>query len=207
MKIRCIFIVNLKEPKIIIKSVYEQMFESSQKELYYVKCEEVRLVNKAFSSLSFRGNRGYSESIIHNSVNRFKGKNVIRTATYGGILRTRNEMEEERYVLVQGRYTGKWSFPKGHSNEGETALECALREVGEETGIDELPEASDYLKIGYGNYFVFNLSEEVVLKARDKKEIMCTRWVTIEEMMGMSLNSDASQFRKILIENALSKKI
>jgi 8-oxo-dGTP diphosphatase len=39
-----------------------------------------------------------------------------------------------------------WSFPKGKRDEGETDLECALREVAEETGFrgevgPELPSA------------------------------------------------------------------
>jgi 8-oxo-dGTP pyrophosphatase MutT (NUDIX family) len=151
----------------------------------------MKVFNRAFNSLSFRGKRGYEMNIVN------KNKGLYRSDTYGGILRIRDK-SGDLYALVQGRYTGKWSFPKGHSNDGEEPIECTLREVGEETGIDKLPEPSEYLEIGYGKYFVFNLSEIQPLIPRDKKEIMDTKWVTLEEMERMSLNADASLYRKIM---------
>ncbi len=39
-----------------------------------------------------------------------------------------------RVLLVQSHGI-KWGFPKGSMNDGETILECAIREVQEETGI------------------------------------------------------------------------
>lgn len=33
---------------------------------------------------------------------------------------------------------GFWGFPKGHIDDGETEEQAALREVNEETGLDEL---------------------------------------------------------------------
>jgi 8-oxo-dGTP pyrophosphatase MutT (NUDIX family) len=38
-----------------------------------------------------------------------------------------------RYLFIERR--GKWDLPKGHMEAGETADECALREVNEECGI------------------------------------------------------------------------
>lgn len=37
------------------------------------------------------------------------------------------------------RHTKRWDLPKGHVDDGETNMECALRELEEETGI----QASD----------------------------------------------------------------
>jgi 8-oxo-dGTP pyrophosphatase MutT (NUDIX family) len=148
--------------------------------------EAIRYSNEkvsAFNSLSFKGKRGYGTNLVTRK----------KQSTYGGILYTK-DTSGMKYALVQGRYTGKWSFPKGHSNEGEEPLECTLREVGEETGIDTLPEPTEYIKIGYGNYYVFYLKEAIPLKARDKKEIMNTKWVSVEEMEEMDLNADASMF-------------
>jgi hypothetical protein len=51
--------------------------------------------------------------------------------------------------------------------------------------------------VGYGRYFVFSLTEEVPLVARDTNEIINTRWVTLEEMNNMDLNSDARQYIKV----------
>lgn len=33
------------------------------------------------------------------------------------------------------KHARRWDLPKGHVDEGETELECALRELNEETGI------------------------------------------------------------------------
>lgn len=143
--------------------------------------------SKAFNSLSFR--KGYSKEFMNKRQ---------KALTYGAIICIKGE--EAKYALVQGRYTGKWSFPKGHANEGEHPIECALREVGEEIGIDNLPEPVQYIKVGYGNYFVFNLEERVELIPRDKKEILDTKWVTLEEMNELSLNADVSMFRKKAVE-------
>ena len=111
--------------------------------------------------------------------------------TYGGILKAK-----EYYALVQGRYTGKWSFPKGHSNEGENPIDCTIREVAEETGIEKLPEPIEYREVGYGNYYVFILKEQIPLIPRDLKEIMASKWVTLEEMNNLDLNSDARTFKR-----------
>lgn len=38
-------------------------------------------------------------------------------------------------LLVKGRDTKKWSFPKGHCDGNETCEDCAVRELIEETGL------------------------------------------------------------------------
>jgi len=160
-----------------------------------------KVICSAFHSLSFRRKDIYSLNIMSKS--KYINSNSI--GTYGGILSIRNELGEELYALVQGRYTGKWSFPKGHSYVGELPIECALREVSEETGIEELPEPIDYVKVGYGYYYIFKLKSAIELIARDVKEIMDTKWVTLEEMGEMELNADANLYRKKMIMERLNK--
>jgi 8-oxo-dGTP pyrophosphatase MutT (NUDIX family) len=174
------------------------MFEPILKSSYYFNENN----SKAFNSLSFRGKKGYSMNLVNKYCKRDKTK-YFKQKTYGAILCIKEEsgITSYLYALVQGSYTGKWSFPKGHSNVGEKPLECTLREVGEETGIDKLPEASEYLQIGYGNYFVFYLSEPIKLIPRDTHEIMDTKWVTLKEMESMVLNADVSIFMKKMKEN------
>ena len=41
-------------------------------------------------------------------------------------------------VLVVSQNGDSWSLPKGHLDEGETALEAAQREIYEESGVREL---------------------------------------------------------------------
>ena len=116
---------------------------------------------------------------------------------YGGILHTVYE-GVDYYALVQGRHTGKWSFPKGHLQHGETGPECALREIAEETGMDEVDHERSIgtLFLHYGTYYLYECSGFDPLLPRDQKEIIHAKWMTLEEMRGASLNADVSQFRK-----------
>jgi 8-oxo-dGTP pyrophosphatase MutT (NUDIX family) len=50
---------------------------------------------------------------------------------------TQGAPEDLRVAIMRSRY-GTWVFPKGGIEEGETAAEAALREVGEEIGLAEL---------------------------------------------------------------------
>jgi 8-oxo-dGTP pyrophosphatase MutT (NUDIX family) len=175
----------------------------------FSKREQIKVINNAFQSLSFRGKKGYPSYLQTKPQRHTKkedwGKRPFMETTYGAILCIKKKSSNDLYALVQGRYTGKWSFPKGHSNDGERPIDCTMREVGEETGIDKLPEPSEYLQVGYGNYFIFYLSEQVPLIPRDTHEIMDTKWVTLDEMENMPLNADASLYRKKLLSGLLSQ--
>lgn len=125
------------------------------------------------------------------------GVEKVRARVYGGILRvSHTDPRQEQYAIVQGRYSGKWSFPKGHSNEGELPLECTLREIQEETGIKSLPDPVETVRFGYGNYHIFSLNEPLPLIPQDTYEIMNAMWATIDEMELLSLNVDVSRFVK-----------
>jgi len=104
------------------------------------------------------------------------------------------ESNSHRYALVQGRQTGKWSFPKGHVNRYETPYECVCREISEEIGLDFLPcpEYGMPLKIGY--YYYFKFDYEFDLNTRDPEEVMNVGWFSIGDMARMRLNIDASTF-------------
>ena len=122
---------------------------------------------------------------------------TVKVPVYGGILHTVYE-GVDYYALVQGRHTGKWSFPKGHLQLGETGPECALREIAEETGLDEVDHARSIgtLFLHYGTYYLYECGGFDPLVPRDQKEIIHAKWMTLEEMRGVPLNADVSQFRK-----------
>ena len=42
----------------------------------------------------------------------------------------------QRTILLM-KHPKRWDLPKGHVDEGETNFECALRELQEETGIEQ----------------------------------------------------------------------
>jgi len=121
----------------------------------------------------------------------------FRSKCFGGIIRVRsNRTIDYEYAIIQGRASGKWSFPKGHSKRGETPLECAKREISEETGIPIclLSEPIQFMKLASGKYYLFELSEKISFDPKDSFEVMGTKWATLEEMKSLSINAGIQQF-------------
>ncbi len=63
----------------------------------------------------------------------------------GGVVWRPAGRHQHEVLIVHRPHRQDWSLPKGKRRRRETALECALREVREETGLrctagDELPE-------------------------------------------------------------------
>lgn len=53
-----------------------------------------------------------------------------------GAIVYREQQGSTQLLLIKHRFSGHWSFPKGHVEPGEHENETALREVKEETGLD-----------------------------------------------------------------------
>lgn len=115
----------------------------------------------------------------------------FRRRCFGGILR-----HNHQFLVIKGRKTGIWSFPKGHSRPGELPLECARREIQEETGLHltQPPTKAQRLKGGY--YFVFDFPQPTPPEAHpeDQEEVEETRWVTREEMSYLIGNAGIKDF-------------
>lgn len=63
---------------------------------------------------------------------------VVREQTAGGVVFRRNEKTNDIEVLLTQDAKDRWTIPKGHIEEGETAKETAEREVREETGLQNM---------------------------------------------------------------------
>lgn len=102
-----------------------------------------------------------------------------------------------RVLLVQGRETSKWSFPKGHITEDDT-LRCAIRETYEETGIVLPYVIRPRFTFTAGKYYLYYLDHEPDVKIGDSKEIMNYGWYGEEELKSGKLlcNVDVSVFVK-----------
>ncbi len=59
---------------------------------------------------------------------------VVKEPTAGGVVWRRNTSGSVEILLIQDA-KDRWTIPKGHIEEGETAKEAAEREIGEETGL------------------------------------------------------------------------
>ena len=112
-----------------------------------------------------------------------------------GVIVVFKEEEDNKFLILQQVDTkdDDWSFPKGHSEEGEIPMQTAMRELREETGIIEISildiplireeyeifhHGENRLKVN--EYFIGIISErkEVIL---DGKELSAYKWATFEE--------------------------
>lgn len=85
---------------------------------------------------------------------------IMKTTQSAGIVLFRDERE----VLMVQQYGETWSFPKGHREDGESLLQCAYRELREETGIDA---GIDWVAVSP----VFSYSRESIRGEKEMKEI------------------------------------
>jgi 8-oxo-dGTP pyrophosphatase MutT (NUDIX family) len=65
-------------------------------------------------------------------------ENVRQTISAGGVV-----MNRDGLILVVNQRGRAWSLPKGHIDEGESAIDAAKREIYEESGISQLELFAD----------------------------------------------------------------
>jgi ADP-ribose pyrophosphatase YjhB (NUDIX family) len=64
---------------------------------------------------------------------------VVREPTAGGVIFRRDKRNREKIeILLIQDAKDRWTIPKGHIEEGETAKQTAEREISEETGLQEM---------------------------------------------------------------------
>lgn len=62
---------------------------------------------------------------------------VVREPTAGGIVFRRTAAGGIQFLLIQDA-KDRWTIPKGHIEEGEDSKTTAVREIGEETGLQQM---------------------------------------------------------------------
>jgi 8-oxo-dGTP pyrophosphatase MutT (NUDIX family) len=100
-------------------------------------------------------------------------------------------------LLVKGRRSQKWSFPKGHIKCGELPVDCAKRELFEETGVRISQDHCGYYTMKGGGYFVFHIDVSCFLNTKDTDEISDTAWWPMG-CLPRYTNIDVSIFRSHL---------
>jgi len=105
---------------------------------------------------------------------------------------------EGEVLLVRGRLSKKWSFPKGHCKRGETDLECASRELLEETGLILNEKYTSYHKLKGGSYFVFAVTGRPLGLCRDNHEIDEVAWIPLKNIATLETNVDVSIFNTLM---------
>ncbi|TKA78466.1 hypothetical protein B0A55_04970 [Friedmanniomyces simplex] len=121
----------------------------------------------------------------------------VRVPVRGAILL---DESMEKLVLVKGWKKGaSWSFPRGKINKDERDLDCAIREVYEETGYDLraanlIPESENEAKYidvtmreQHMRLFVFRgVSEETHFEPQTRKEISKIAWYNVRDLPGFT---------------------
>lgn len=74
---------------------------------------------------------------------------VVREPTAGGIVFRGDVKDNNLEILLIQDAKNRWTIPKGHIEDGESAKECAEREIREETGLQEMKVYSWLGKINF----------------------------------------------------------
>lgn len=101
-------------------------------------------------------------------------------------------------LLVRGRRSQKWSFPKGHCKRGETNLECAQRELQEETGLVVDNNYVSYHNLRGAAYYVFAIHGSPIIQTKDNWEIVEASWWPLQSLPRLDSNIDVSIFRTLM---------
>jgi 8-oxo-dGTP pyrophosphatase MutT (NUDIX family) len=114
-------------------------------------------------------------------------------AVFGAICISR----ADTVLLVKGRTTGIWSFPKGHLRRGESGADAAMREVFEETGLLlSTRDSFDYKKLVSGGYYFYHLENELSVTVGDPKELSEVAWIPLGDLGSFHCNVDVESFRR-----------
>jgi len=107
---------------------------------------------------------------------------VVREPTAGGIVYRHSKQGAVEILLIQDS-KGRWTIPKGHIEDGETARQTAEREIREETGLQEM-KVQDWLgKINFryrrANSLVLMTTEIFLVRAEgNDAAVKPEKWMT-----------------------------
>ena len=100
-----------------------------------------------------------------------------------------------KVLLVKGRKTSKWSFPKGHIKPTESWSQCAFRECYEETGISiQHLKPNHPRKLFSGYYYIYDNIPEISPITNDSSEVMEVAWISIDSIYSLKRNIDVNNF-------------
>ena len=128
-------------------------------------------------------------------------QDILRETTAGGVVFRRNSKGEVEILLIQDA-KDRWTIPKGHIEEGETAQETARREIGEEAGLKDEEIISWLGKIHFRyrrvDKLVLMTTQVYLVKALgDTDKIQKEEWMNGIKWFGFSDALDAIEYEDI----------
>lgn len=118
----------------------------------------------------------------------------------------------DKKIIVVEQHGNSWGLPKGGVEEGETLIDAARREIGEETGVMTLEyvgELGSYERKSIGldgrgetdmfgsrlrTFFLFTTQESVLAPKDPDHEITQVRFVTIDEALALLTHPKDREF-------------
>jgi 8-oxo-dGTP pyrophosphatase MutT (NUDIX family) len=99
------------------------------------------------------------------------------------------------------QHSNSWSFPKGKLNPGESELEAAKREIGEETGVTDLTVVQEL-----GSYERYSIAKDGVSEIKDwglRKRTIFLFTTRQTEVQSHDPDNEISQVRWVTLDEAL----
>lgn len=111
------------------------------------------------------------------------------------------DINKTKILLVKNRECKKWGLPKGSSLFNEKKIDCAIREVKEETGFDIEKHGiiTNFIKVDKYYYYIVYQTEKVKLFVSDKKEVKETKFIPISKIPYLYSNVNLKYFYKNFI--------
>ncbi|KAA6386444.1 MAG: hypothetical protein EZS28_018029 [Streblomastix strix] len=121
----------------------------------------------------------------------------------------------DRYLLVQLINNVQWLFPKGFKDPKESDIQCAVRQVKEQTGLNvenylkqELPSFTSDLKPQIILYVAVGVNDTEVLQPTVRNKISMIKWIVLylDQVIAES-RSRSSYSTRIIDSNEVSIRI
>lgn len=108
-------------------------------------------------------------------------------AASGGLIWRQGKQGRELVVIHRSRY-GDWTLPKGKVQPGESWMQCAIREVREETGFDvEVESHAGWVCYEPGEYTkvvrFWNMSPVGDSHFGSSEEVKSVHWLAVQEAL------------------------
>jgi len=126
---------------------------------------------------------------------------IVREPTAGGVVFRRNPKGEIEILLIQDA-KDRWTIPKGHIEEGETAQETAVREIAEEAGLEKVEVLGWLGKIHFRyrriNTLVMMTTQIYLVRAKgDTNDIKKEEWMNGIKWFGFHEALDKIEYEDI----------
>jgi 8-oxo-dGTP pyrophosphatase MutT (NUDIX family) len=125
---------------------------------------------------------------------------IVREPTAGGIVFRHGEKGVEILLIQDAK--DRWTIPKGHIEEGETAQQTAKREIGEEAGLKEVDVLGWLGKIHFRyrriDKLVLMTTQIYLVRAKgDTNDIQKEEWMNGIQWFGFHDALDAIEYEDI----------